>query len=587
MNDQVEEIKGKVDIVELIGQRVSLKKAGRHYKGLCPFHSEKSPSFIVSSERQSYKCFGCGEGGDVFSFLQKYEGLSFLEALETLAQKTGVELSSYRPTEADNRKKTYLAILAQAASYYQYLLKEHAAGEEARQYLLKRKIGKEAREQFGLGYAPSQWRGVSDYLTKKKGYQEEDLLAVGLTIRSEGGRYYDRFRNRIMFPLKDHRGVIVGFAGRTLSADEREAKYINSPETSLYHKSRMLYGLWENREAIRKADQMIVVEGELDMIPSWQAKVSNVVAIKGSAFTPEMGQLVSRYTKNIVYALDADSAGQEAIKRAVKVAEPMELTIRVIKVTGGKDPGEVATESPAEWREMCKGAELYWDYLISSALAKHDPKSGDGASQISSEVVPAIAEIENAVVRAHYTQELAKRLLVPEESIYEEIGRYLKKKELSNLKQMVQKIEKGESGGRQEKLEKHLLALLLQFYPQLKDKLAELDSAGWGMGAVGKIVARLAKYQGEWAIAKFGAGMPAELTPVLDEAYLTDLSQVESPEKEWEKTRQEWETLGLREKLKNLTTQIGQYEQEGKEEELAKAQTEFARLSRQFAEVSG
>src|SRR5688572_30221514 len=259
MNDQVEVIKSKVDIVEVIGERVVLKKAGRHFKGLCPFHSEKSPSFIVSSERQSYKCFGCQEGGDVFSFLQKYDGMSFYEALETLAKRVGVTLESYRPTSQDAYRKRLLEIMSLASEYYHFLLTKHKSGEEARAYLKSRSITNDAINQFNLGYAPNSWRSVSDFLIQKKQYSLEELEAVGLVIRKDAGNFYDRFRGRVMFPLRDHKGVVVGFSGRTLSNDEKEAKYINSPETQLYSKSRMLYGLWENREQIRKENAIVLV----------------------------------------------------------------------------------------------------------------------------------------------------------------------------------------------------------------------------------------------------------------------------------------------------------------------------------------
>ncbi|MFH2019003.1 MAG: DNA primase [bacterium] len=320
MSDQVEQVRQKSDIVEIVGEKVTLKKAGRHYKGLCPFHSEKSPSFIVSPERQSYKCFGCGEGGDVFSFLEKYEGMSFLESLETLAKRVGITIESYRPTAQDTVKKRLLTAMDLASEYYHFLLTKHESGEVAREYLKKRGITNEAIKQFKLGWAPNSWRNVSDFLVKKKGYKPEELEQAGMVLAQGRDNFYDRFRGRVMFPLRDHRGIVVGFSGRTLSSDVKEAKYINSPETLLYSKSKMLYGLWENREYIRKEDRVLLVEGELDTIPSWQAGEKAVVAIKGSAFTQEQARLIVRYTKNILMALDADAAGQEAIKRAVNIA---------------------------------------------------------------------------------------------------------------------------------------------------------------------------------------------------------------------------------------------------------------------------
>lgn len=575
-NDQVELVKSKIDIVEVIGERVQLKKAGRHFKGLCPFHSEKSPSFIVSPERQSFKCFGCQKGGDVLTFLQDYDGYSFLEALELLAKRVGITLESYRPTSQDTYRKRLLEIMSLASEYYHYLLTEHKSGEAARAYLKGRGVTNEAIKQFKLGYAPEQWRSASDFLTKKKGYSEEEVLATGITIKSDGGRYYERYRNRVMFPLKDHKGVIVGLSGRTLGKDIKEAKYINSPETMLYSKSRMLYGLWENREAIRKEKQIVLVEGEMDMIASWQANVKNVVAIKGSAFTTEQAQLITRYCPNILMSLDADMAGKEAIKRAVQVAQTLDLSIRVVQIKDGKDPGEVATTNPRAWREMVAGAVLYWDFLIDAAMSQNDIKTGIGATAVTAELVPALTQIENAVIRAHYVGELAKKLNVPEESIYSEIERTKKKKELSQLKQTITAItEGGES--RREKTENYLLALALQYYPQLLEQINEIDLKLFESQAMVKIWRHLTAYSGEWKINKLTEKLPAELLPAIDEAYLVDLSGVGDIKREWEQTRDNLKEQYVRTELKELTAKISLAEKKGESTE--QLQESFARLS--------
>lgn len=578
MNDQVEQVKQKIDIVEVIGEKVVLKKAGRHFKGLCPFHSEKSPSFIVSPERQSFKCFGCQEGGDVISFLQKYDGYSFLESLELLAKRVGITLETYRPTSQDTYKRRLQEIMSLASEYYQYLLTQHVSGGEAREYLKLRGIGSEAMTQFYLGFAPNQWRSVSDYLVKKKGYTEEELVSVGLTIKSDGGRYYDRFRGRVIFPLKDHKGVVVGFAGRTLLKDEQEAKYINSPETMLYSKSRMLYGLWENREYIRKAKTIVLVEGELDVIPSWQAGVKNVVAIKGSAFTSEQAQLMTRYSPNVIMSLDADAAGQEAIKRAVNVAEQLDLSIRVVQIEGGKDPGDVATTNPRRWREMVGEAVLYWDFLIDSLCKAHDPKTGGGAKNIAAEVVPALSLITNSVVRAHYVGELARRLSVPEESIYSEIERTIKKKELSGLKQTITGITEGHLS-RREEMEKYVLALGLQHFGVIQTELNKLESEWLETPGVAKIMAKLVKWdpKQEFKIQIFSAGLPSELQPMVDETYLRDLSGVEDPQREWGTILAEIKELYVRSELKQLAGKIEVAEKKG--ESIEGMQAKFASLS--------
>lgn len=583
--DQVEEIKQKIDIVEVIGERVTLKKAGRHFKGLCPFHSEKSPSFIVSPERQTFKCFGCQEGGDVFSFLEKYEGMSFLESLEQMAKRAGVTLESYRPTAQDSKKKRMQTALDLAAEYYHFLLTSHESGKTAREYLKKRKINSESVKKFKLGWAPNSWRHEADYLIKKKGYQEEELAEIGMLIKSEGGRFYERFRGRVMFPLRDSRGVVVGFSGRTLSSDTKEAKYINSPETFLYSKGKMLYGLYENREAIRKEDKIVLVEGELDVIPSVQAGVKPTAAIKGSAFTDEQARLITRYTKNIVMALDADTAGQEAIKRAVKIAEDLEMNVRVVKVEGGKDPGEVATNSGKQWREEVGRAVLYWDFLIESILSA--AKNGEQVRLVTRQVIPALADISNLVVKAHYVGKLAKSMGIPEESIFEELERVRKKKELTGLKETVKKMERGEINNRRGVLEEYWLAITLQNFDKLREKIDQLEQGLFESRACRLIAEKILHLEaGKLEIQKLAAELPAELLPTLDQLYLRDLTEVKDITKEWEKTGRELRELDLKSKLTDLTAKIGEAEKSNKpEEELKTLQQQFAEISRKLSQL--
>lgn len=581
--DQVEQVKQKIDIVEVIGEKVVLKKAGRHFKGLCPFHSEKSPSFIVSPERQTFKCFGCQEGGDVFTFLQKYEGMSFLESLELLAKRVGITLESYRPTSQDSQKKHLLTAMDLSAEYYHFLLTQHESGKTALDYLRKRGITNDSITQFKLGWAPQSWRSVSDYLVKKKGYTDTELELTGQVIRSDRGGYYDRFRGRVMFPLRDHRGVVVGFSGRTLSPDAKEAKYINSPETMLYSKSRMLYGLYENREAIRKDDRIVLVEGELDVIPSVQAGVKSTVAIKGSAFTEEQARLITRYTRTIIMALDADAAGQEAIKRAVHIAEDMDMSIRVVQISGGKDPGDVASTDAKKWRDEVKGAVLYWDFLIDATFKQSGSDGAEAARAISQQVVPAVATIANVVVRAHYVTEIARRLSVPEESIYEEIERVRKKKELLGLKETVKKIEKGETQNRNQVVEEYLLALSLQYFAKIHDELTKIDESSISSRPVALAISELKKWQGKtFAIKDFAAHLPPELQELIDRTYLMDVSAVTDPVKEWQKTAIDVATLHFKTRLTELTTKIGSAEAQGTD--VAPLQEEFADISRKLAQ---
>ncbi len=259
---QVKQIKQANDVVEVIGQRLDLKRAGSSYKALCPFHSESSPSFFINEQLQRYKCFGCQASGDVIEFLQNYEGMSFLEALKHLADRAGIKLKEYRRSKDDQVRETLLEILNLAKQYYHFLLTKHEQGQAARAYLKQRGTTQKSTELFQLGYALPAWDGLYRYLVDKKGYQAEDVLKTGLIIKSrKGHRYYDRFRDRIIFPLKNHRGQVVGFSGRALNQDEKTPKYINTPETSLYHKAQMLYGFHELYQEIRKQNELIIVEG--------------------------------------------------------------------------------------------------------------------------------------------------------------------------------------------------------------------------------------------------------------------------------------------------------------------------------------
>jgi len=316
--DQIEQIRQKVDVVELVGEQVVLKKAGRNFKGLCPFHEEKTPSFMVSPERQIFKCFGCQEGGDVYGWLMKREGMEFAEALRTLADKVGIELKSFRPSKEQQVREKLLEINHLASEYYHYLLMTHKLGKKALQYLMKRGITKALMKRFKLGYSSNEWEGLINFLVKKKGYKVEELEMAGLGIKGQRG-YYDRFRNRVMFSLFDHRSRVVGFAGRVFEKEETQAKYVNTPETSLYHKSNILYGLEITKEAVKKANKAVVVEGEIDAISSYKAGVKNVVAIKGSALTEGQVELLKRFCENIVLALDADVAGDQAARRKIQM----------------------------------------------------------------------------------------------------------------------------------------------------------------------------------------------------------------------------------------------------------------------------
>src|SRR3989344_4778352 len=374
MADQVDEVKQKIDIVSLISEYVPLKKAGRNYRAVCPFHSEKSPSFMVSPELQMYKCFGCAEAGDAFSFLQKYEGMEFREALKFLADRVGVKLTSFRPGE-ETEKERLFELNSLALRFYNYILLNHPKAKPALNYLTAdRGLKRETVEMFQLGYSPDVPDAISQYLIGKKKFKAGELERAGITVSNQRGAI-DRFRGRIIFPLFDHRGNVVGFAGRVLPFDPRAgeiAKYINSPETAVYHKSRALYGLNLTKEEIKKEKKAVIVEGELDLISAFQAGIKNVVAIKGSALTEEQVKLLSRFAKEATLALDSDFAGSEAARRGIAQAQKEGLAMTVARLGEYKDPDEAARANPAFLKSAIEAADGVWDFIIETVFAKGD-----------------------------------------------------------------------------------------------------------------------------------------------------------------------------------------------------------------------
>jgi DNA primase len=423
---QVQEIKDAISIVEIIGERIQLTAAGGYFRGLCPFHGEKSPSFFVDERIGHYRCFGCSESGDVFTFLEKYDNLTFREALEYLAERAGIKLEQNTDTAEDKLKKRTLQVLESASQYFINNL-QTAPAKIARDYLEKRAMSADTIKTFGLGFASHDWRGLSSFLKSQK-FSTAEIVAAGLAIEKDTGNIYDRFRERLMFPLRNHRGQVVGFSGRTLSGDETEAKYINSPETILYHKSKMLYGLVENANFIKKSGQIIVVEGEFDMLSSVQAHVNNVVAIKGSALTSDHAKIIARYVKTVCLALDSDSAGVKATAHALEVLRDFNLELKVIAVPDGKDPDDFARANPSAWREQTNKAVSPYEYFLQVAAKKYHLTAGsavdiDTKNKVLSELVELFARIDNLLEKNHYHKKLAVLLGEDVELIGEELAR--------------------------------------------------------------------------------------------------------------------------------------------------------------------
>lgn len=428
-----DDIKARLDIVSYINQYVPLKKAGKYHKACCPFHAEKTPSFTVSEDRQSWRCFGaCAEGGDIFNFAMKYHGWDFREALGELAQLAGIELQERSPeqkqrAEQADRLRGMLKIAADA--YHDMLLAadddESAAALAYAQQ--KRGLSMETIRAFGMGYAPAGYQNLLKYLTDF-GYSEDDVIAGGLALRSEKtNRAYDRFRNRLLVPIRDKRGQVVGFGGRVLNPDDKP-KYLNSPQSAVFDKSHILFGLDLAASSIRDSETAVIVEGYMDAITAYQAGFTNVVAQMGTALTETQLRLIApRWAKHIVLALDSDAAGQSATRRSLEVAREalqadftgkMQVDIRVLQIPDAKDPDDLIRENPQQWAELVRTATPVADYVIDTELADlPSDASIQDKEAVARRMMPLLLATENSLYGRENVQKLAMRLLLPEREL--------------------------------------------------------------------------------------------------------------------------------------------------------------------------
>lgn len=435
MND-TQQIKQKIDIVELIGEYIELKSAGINHKGLCPFHGEKTPSFMVNRDRQRWHCFGCNKGGDVFTFIQDIEGLEFVEALKLLAKRAGVELTEFKQDIHKSQKNRIKEINLEASRFYHNFLTKMEAGQPAREYLAKRGLSQETIEKWQIGFVVDQWDLLTKYLLKK-GFSIDDLVASGLTIKREGANaqsmkgFYDRFRGRITFPIRNVHGDVVGFTARILvETDDSGGKYINTPQTLVFDKSRVIFGLNFAKQSIRQKNLAIFVEGQTDVISCHQAGSDNVVATSGTALTEGHIALIKRYTKNIAYSFDSDSAGIAAAKRAIGIALEGGMAVKIIQIDPslGKDPDEVIKKHPELWQKCVEQARDVMQWYFEMAFSGKDLSDPKQKQAAADELLPEIRKIQYAVERSHWLSQLGGRLGVDTKTLEEDMKRFTDKK---------------------------------------------------------------------------------------------------------------------------------------------------------------
>jgi DNA primase len=438
--NSIEEIKARLDITDIVSETVQLKRSGKNYTGFCPFHpNTRTPAFVVWPETGTWRCFGqCNEGGDIFKFIMKREGWDFPEALTQLAKRAGVQLRPQTPQEAIQKEEhaRLRALLEEAVAFYRHHLLKTEKGQAALEYLHGRGLSDETIELFELGYAPEGWDTTSPYFLDK-GYTRDDLLDVGLVSENDQGGVYDRFRHRLMIPIRDGRARITGFGARALTPDEMP-KYLNSPQTVLFDKSRILYGLDKARRAIRREDQVVIVEGYLGVIVPHQAGFTNLVASMGTALTEHQLRVLKRLTRCMILALDSDAAGAQATMRGLQVARAaldreadlvfdargllgsegrLNADIRVTTLPEGQDPDDVVNEAPEKWEALIEAAQPIVSHVMNTLTANQDINDPKVKTAVAGQVMPLIQDLPNAIERDTYVQQLARLLKVDERSL--------------------------------------------------------------------------------------------------------------------------------------------------------------------------
>ncbi len=426
MTTPVEQIKARLNIVDVVGSYIRLQKAGINLKASCPFHKEKTPSFFVSPSRESWHCFGCNRGGDIFNFVMEIEGVEFPDALKILANRAGVELKPISQ-EFRSERGRLLSLTEEAKNFY---AKELEKNKKVLDYLKDRGLKETTIKEFGIGYAPDGWRNLQSYL-KTKNYKDEEMEKAGLAIKSNKiqENYYDRFRNRIMFPINNSAGQTVGFSGRIFhlaveppsggSTATEPAKYINTPQTILYDKSKILFAFDKAKTEIRKSDACVLVEGNMDAIMSHQAGIKNTVAVSGTALTAEHLEIIKRLTDNLLTAFDKDDAGFSASKRGIDMALKEGFDVKAIEISSGKDPADVIRDNSGNWKKSVESAKNVIDFYLRT-LAEKIKEPRDLQKKIRELVLPHVVLMPNEMEKAHWIKEIARMLKIKEEPIWEE-----------------------------------------------------------------------------------------------------------------------------------------------------------------------
>jgi len=410
MHSDVDIVKSRTNIVDIVGEYVKLTKAGSSFKACCPFHQEKTPSFNVNEEKQMYHCFGCSVGGDVFSFVMEIENMGFRETLVLLAEKAGVELQnnfSGNSGETQDKKKRLYDALELTTKFYEKQLWEGAGTKKVLPYLQGRGISDEMIKKFRLGYAPDGWNHVEEFL-RSQGFDNDIVLQTGTIIKSDKGSYYDRFRNRIMFPISDMMGRVIGFTARVVPGDdESQAKYVNTPESYLYHKSSVLYGIDHAKQSIKQKNEVVVVEGNMDVIAAFESQIENTIAVSGTAMTNDHINALKRYTNHFILFFDSDKAGLVAARRSALACLDADVQISMVLLKDEKDAADIAKNNPEKLRKIIDNADNAIDVFIEIAKDEHDMNDPHGKRKIIESITELIVHIQNDIERDEWSARVA------------------------------------------------------------------------------------------------------------------------------------------------------------------------------------
>jgi DNA primase len=590
--DDIELIKQKINIVDLIGEYITLKKAGVNYKANCPFHGENTPSFMVSPERGIWHCFGCGRGGDHFKFLMEKDSLDFKDALEILAQKAGVVLKKTNKGEKDVKEQLYAAH-TKAAQLFHYLLTEDKVGKTALDYLHKRGLTDETIKTFQIGYSPNSWDTLTKFL-KKRGFTIQEMTDSGLCVPSQSG-CYDRFRGRIMFPLADVRDRIIGFSGRVLGKEE--PKYINTPQTVLFDKRRFLLGLNITKSDIKKANEAIIVEGEMDMLMSFQSGVKNVVASKGTAFTEEHIESLKKYTDTLSLCFDTDLAGDAAARRGIEMADRAGMNLKVIQVDGAKDPADTVLKNPEKWFEAVKNATPIYDYYLQSADKRYKVKNASDKKAVLAELLPIWSKIADPITKEHYIEKLAALLMVKDDVVRSELENFGKhaSQVVVVTRSQPAKVETKKIASepkvhdRRRLLEEYLISLLLHL-PEEHTYVPNFPESLFTQEELKQIFVMLVifldsiSFKGHaFKISEFTKTLPPELVETVDRLYLVEIDEKLAVGSAWQKELEnvvaELKKMLIKASLEKLSLQIKNAQEFDKADSLEMLNKRFRDLS--------